>query len=305
MKRLDRVLIATDFSEPAMAAFERALALSRSHGAELSVVHAVPTTRPFNWDAAERRSHIGALRQAAAAAGVPIDVSIQQGDPAGVILLHARARRPDLIVVGTSGPRSALDRIRLGSVAETVAAKATEPVLVIPAGSGKTGEPEMRFNNLLVALDFSPGSAAIVETALSMASASSRVTLLHVTPAVPADATPRYMYRLMEPEYQRHLVRDAWRRISQIVPVEGRASRNVHARVVTGKVSAEISRIADDVSADVILVGVTRRGVFGRLFGSTAVRVIRTAGRPVLAIPQLAKQAMVPLTNEERLALAA
>jgi hypothetical protein len=31
-----------------------ALALSRLHGAELTVVHAVPADRPFGWDARER-----------------------------------------------------------------------------------------------------------------------------------------------------------------------------------------------------------------------------------------------------------
>jgi nucleotide-binding universal stress UspA family protein len=303
MKKLDRVLVAMDFSEPSVAAFEHALALSRGRDAALTVVHAVPTGRPFNWDSAERGTRIEAVRRAAAAAGVPIDVSIQQGDPAGVILLHARARRPDLIVLGTSR-RSGVERFRFGSVAETVAAKASQSVLIVP-GSGKAGEAVMRFNNILVALDFNSGSNAIVETALSMASESGRVTLLHVTPSVPSDVAPRYMYHLMEPEYQRHLSRDAWRRISQIVPVQARTSRNVHARVVAGDVSAEISRVAAEVGADVILVGITRRGVLGRLFGSTAARVIRSAGRPVLTVPRLVKQAGAPVTNEDRLALAA
>ena len=153
-----------------------------------------------------------------------------------------------------------------------MAHQATQPVLVVPASSGEIGEPVADFNKVLVALDFNPGANAVIETALSLANAGSRVTLLHVTPTVPADAAPRYMYHLMEPEYQRHLVRDAWRRVSQIVPVEARTSLNLHTRVVTGDVPTEISRVAGEVEADLILMGVTRSGVIANayaLFGNT------------------------------------
>jgi hypothetical protein len=84
-----------------------------------------------------------------------------------------------------------------------------------------------------------------------------------------------------------------------------RTSRSVHARVVTGNVAAEISRVAAQVGADLILVGVTRRGMFGRLFGSTAARVIRTARRPVLTIPLLAEQKIVPVADRDPMTLAA
>lgn len=42
MNQLRRVLTAVDFSKPARAAFDHALAFSRTHNAELTVVHAVP-----------------------------------------------------------------------------------------------------------------------------------------------------------------------------------------------------------------------------------------------------------------------
>jgi hypothetical protein len=44
VKPLTRVLPAVDFSEPAWAAFDHALVLSRTHNAELTVVHAVQLT---------------------------------------------------------------------------------------------------------------------------------------------------------------------------------------------------------------------------------------------------------------------
>jgi len=79
----------------------------------------------------------------------------------------------------------------------------------------------------------------------------------------------------------------------------------VHARVVIGEPSAEICRVAAEVGADVILVGVKARGAIGRLImGSTAARVIRASGRPVLAIPHPAARAADLAHDEDQLAVA-
>ena len=281
MNPLIRVLTAVDFSEPARAAFDHALVLSRTHNAELTVVHAVPGDRAFEWLADERTAMIAALRQAAEAADVRFKVSVQHGDPADVILLHASARRPDVIVLGTH-QRRGFDRFRLGSVAETVTLRSTQPVLIVPDSTdARTAESVMSFNSILAAVDFSAGSSAAVDRALAMANANSRVTLVHVVPRIPLAHVSRYSYHLSEPEYQRLLARDAWRRLQDTISTDARSSATVHARVATGDPSTEIARIAADVDADVIVVGVTSRGAIGRrIFGSTAVRVIRTAERP-------------------------
>lgn len=305
MTKLDRVLAAVDFSEPARAAFDHALALSRVHDAELMVVHAVPAERPFGWHAPERIALLGSLRGAAQTAGVRFKASVQHGDPAGVILLHANASRADLIVMGTS-ERSWLDRFRFGSVAETVALEATQRVLVVPSAPGQAADAIAPFRNILVAVDFGDGSREAVETALSIANGNSRVTVVHVVRGVPPETAARYMYHLMEPEYQRQLARDAWRRIPEVIPPGIGPSRHVHARVMTGDPAAAISRVAAEAGADLILMGVTPRGAFSRMiFGSTAARVIRTARRPVLAIPQAVAEAAPSLREQDPLGLVA
>lgn len=305
MTKLRRILAAVDFSEPARAAFDHALVLSRLHDAELAVVHAVPTDRRFNWHARERIALIGALRHAATTAGVRLEVSVQQGDPASVILLHANARQADLIVLGTS-EHSGLDRFRFGSVAETVAVEATAPVLVVPPGSGNIAGSTMPFKNILVAVDFGEGSSEAVERALSMAGGKSRVTVLHVVQGVPHGSAPGRLSHRMESEYQRRLVAEAWRRLPEVIPGNAGASRTVHARVVTGEPTHAIVRAAAESDADLILLGVTARGALGRLlFGSTAARVMRTAARPVMAIPRSSTPTAVPTRAEAQLAAAA
>ena len=291
MTKLHRVLTAVDFTESARAAFDHALALSRFHDAELMVVHAVPANRPFTWDAPERIDLIGALRGAAQSAGVRFKASIQHRDPAGAILLPGTARKADLIVLGTS-KQSWFDGFRFGSVAERVALEATQPVLVVPPESTVTDDSIAPFKSILVALDFREGSMEIVERAVSMAHGDSRITVVHVVRGVPLASASRYMYHLMEPEYQRQLTRDAWRRMPAFISADATTARRVHARVVTGDPAAAISRVAAEADADLIIMGAKARGAFGRMiFGSTAARVIRTAGRPVLVVPRLTGEA--------------
>ena len=75
---------------------------------------------------------------------------------------------------------------------------------------------------------------------------------------------------------------------------------------MTGDPSTEIARVATELDADLILVGVTPRGAIGRrIFGSTAARVIRTAGRPVLALPELVDQGAIPASENDQPAVAA
>jgi nucleotide-binding universal stress UspA family protein len=164
----------------------------------------------------------------------------------------------------------------------------------------------MALNSILVAVDFGAGSTAIVERAFSIAPADSRVTLVHVVDDVPLASVSRNTYHLSDSEYHKLLARDAWRRFGNTIATTPRKSLRVHARVATGDPPTEIARIATAVEADVILVGVKQRGAIGRrTFASTATRVIRSAGRPVLAIPELLGQTAVPVAEEGQLAGAA
>ena len=149
MNQITRVLTAVDFSKPARAAFEHALALSRRRDAELTVVHALPGDRTFRRRARERIALIGKLRQAAKEAGVRLRVSVQHGDPAGVILLHGRTCRADMIVLGTH-QRSGFDRFRLGSVAEAVTMQASQPVLIVPSSSPSAADSAMSLKSVVV-----------------------------------------------------------------------------------------------------------------------------------------------------------
>jgi nucleotide-binding universal stress UspA family protein len=293
MKQISRVLAAVDYSKPARAAFEQALALAGAHAAVLTVVHAVPVDKTFAWRAKARMALMAKLRHRAESLGVAIEVSVQHGDPAGVILLHARSRRPDLIVLGTH-QRTGLDRLRTGSIAERVALRATQPVLIVPVRGD--GRAVTSFDNVVVAVDFGAASKAALAQAVALTKGTSRrLTLLHVTPgpaSMDASGTtgvPPYLYRFGMADYQRLVAGNAWRRLNDNMRQEVGPDTQVRARVVSGAAATEIARVASEIDADLIVLGVTRRGAMSRrIFGSTAARVMRVSGHPMLVVPELA-----------------
>jgi nucleotide-binding universal stress UspA family protein len=280
-----RILCAVDFSRPAQAAFEHALALSRDRNAELTAVHAIPVSERFNRRAPERIAKTAALRGAADAAGVRLRVTEQHGDPAGVILLHANAGRFDLIVVGTHA-RTGVERLRTGSIAEQVTQRASCPVLIVPM-SEERRENLASFRNIVCPVDFTQASNGALAHALQLVKAGGRLTLLHISRASHPVSASRYAYHFSVPEYARRLQQDAWQRLQDAVPVEARTTSEVRARVVSGIPATEIVRIASEIDADLVVMGVTSRGAIGRkLIGSTAARVIRSVDWPVLAVPE-------------------
>ena len=171
-----RILCAVDASRPAAAAFEQALAMSARRGAQLVLVHAVSKDRRYSWGAIERTSALAALRERAEAQNVSVRVRVQQGDTAGVILLHARAHAPDLIVLGSHEPVG-LARFQFRSIADRVVKGATCPVMLIPAAHKAA---TTTFRTVVGAIDLSSRSPAAIANAAHLARDNGRLLLLHV-----------------------------------------------------------------------------------------------------------------------------
>jgi nucleotide-binding universal stress UspA family protein len=285
VKQISRVLAAVDWAKPARGAFEYALALSKHHRAELVVVQAVPPNQAFGWHGRERLALTAKLRQRAEQANVEFTDRVQHGDPAEIILLHARSLGPDVIVAGTH-QRRGIGRFGAESVAERLAARATVPVLLIPPRP-PTGTIRP-FSHVAVAVDFSTGSNRAVEQALALAGDSGdQVTLLHVVPGF-SSGVPPHLYRYGIAEYQEQLLRDAQRRLQLTLPVERNRPTAIHARVLLGDTTTEIGRVVDSSGADLLVVGVPKRGVVSRaLFGTTAARLLAVTRVPILAVPDV------------------
>jgi nucleotide-binding universal stress UspA family protein len=144
MKRIRRILHATDFSPASRHAFDVALAMAKSLNARLTVAYVLApvVTVPDQYidaatlDRLDRQArewstaHLDRLAARAKKAGVKATVVLRDGDPADQIVRTCRATNSDLIVVGTHGRRG-LQKFLLGSVAERVVSTAPSPVLTV------------------------------------------------------------------------------------------------------------------------------------------------------------------------------
>lgn len=139
---IETICVATDGSDSALAAAERATALAAALGASLHVVTVVDTVGPWGdpgltlmLETLEERGRmaIEAAEETATSVGIETVHSIvEHGAPASTILDYATDVDADIIVVGTAG-RTGLDRLLLGSVAERIIRLATVPVIAVKA----------------------------------------------------------------------------------------------------------------------------------------------------------------------------
>ncbi|MEO8527193.1 MAG: universal stress protein, partial [Caldimonas sp.] len=176
MKRFKNILAATDLSSPARQAADRAARLARRSGANLRLVHAIGAGTLAQWrllldpDSSlqqelveQTRRELQALAdELAAERGVSVDASLAQGAVTEEIARAADAMPADLVVLGARGG-SFLRRFVLGSTAERLLRKATQPMLVVKQ---RAHEP---YRRVLVAVDFSPWSADLVGLARRIA----------------------------------------------------------------------------------------------------------------------------------------
>jgi nucleotide-binding universal stress UspA family protein len=145
----DRILVPTDFSEPAGRAVDLAVDLARQRGSTITLMHVYELpVYPFGDGAPSDVDFVSPVRDAArkeldgvAAAverrGVDVRTELLCGVAWDEILRVAELMHPDLLVMGTHG-RTGLARLVLGSVTEKVVRMSTAPVLTVrgPRESG-------------------------------------------------------------------------------------------------------------------------------------------------------------------------
>jgi nucleotide-binding universal stress UspA family protein len=278
---LKRILVAVNSLNRRDAAFERALALARSSGAALYVLHAVPVNQPFSFGGAERLERMAGLRKRAEDVGVHVQTVEQHGDPADIIELHANAREVDLIVMGAEARRPWRRR---SLVAERVIRRTSVPTLVVESDA-----PDMpaAFRNVLVAVDLSPASTDVLSAAVALtADEAVQLTVMHTVKGVEAADAVQLPARWMVPEYRTHVLESARRSLGPIVSAVP-ARIDTRVALSTGSAPRAILDHAARVNADLIVVG-RSRGF--KVLGSTALHVLRKNDRALLVIPGEARR---------------
>lgn len=135
----ERILVATDSSEPSERAVEFATGLAKDHGSEIIVLHAVPrvvsrfgTSDLEEPDAARELVDkiVRDLKDRGLNARGEV-VRVLEGHMARGIVESAASADADVILMGTRG-RSDFGGLFLGSVTHRVLHLAEKPVIVVP-----------------------------------------------------------------------------------------------------------------------------------------------------------------------------
>jgi nucleotide-binding universal stress UspA family protein len=248
MMDLKRILVAINSPNGRDAAFERALLLARSSGAELYLLHAVPADQPFSFRAAERLERMVDMRQRTEDAGVRVQTVEQHGDPAEIIELHANTRGVDLIVMGSEVRRGW--RSQRSLVAEKVIRRMEVPTLVV---ASHASESPTAFENVVVAVDLSPASKDVLRAAIGLTAAeAAQLTVMHTVEAVEAADAVQSPARWMVPEYRTHVLADTQQTVEAVVS-EVRRGVDPRVYVSTGSAARAILEHAADVDADLVV----------------------------------------------------
>lgn len=277
LTHLTRVLCAVDIDDRGRQVFAHALTLAVAQRASLRVLHAASPDVAFNHGADERSMFFDELRRMATAVGIELQVTVQRGTPAEIIVLHARAKRPDLLVIGAS----AIDRRRglSGWTIERVLRDASCPTLVVPHGRVT---PSTALDRIVCAVDFSDPSLAAAREAMQLASPERTVTLLHVVEGPTPHQRLYYGWRSTDGYYreQRAVALD---KLRFLVPPPLRGA--VTTQVLVGEPVGDILGGAREMQASVLMIGAGGRSRLGsRLFGRTAA-LLRDAPCPIVAVP--------------------
>ena len=282
---LSRIMVATDFSAISDRALDYAASLARRFGSRLYLTHVItfaghgvlePDLGAYTGETirkmAERSAKV--IEDSERLYGVPHEIVIEEGAlwPALETLLEKH--KIDLLVVGTHGMTGPLKAV-FGSNAEMAFRHSAVPVLTVGPAVTEEAPFEEEFKTILFATDFRP--AAEREAALAFAIAQehrSVLLLLHVTP-----------YKLCAPQNEVLLDRELiTHQLQELVPGGERKCKPEY-HVAYGEPVSEILRVAEEMQADLIVVGATKGGVFaGHQPGTTAYGVVRGAKCPVLTV---------------------
>jgi nucleotide-binding universal stress UspA family protein len=153
---MNRILMATDFSNFSSEALDHAIYLVKKFNAELYLLHVfeAPYFTPpgkslpeaYRWlqqIKMEEAKRFDALVEETRKRGIAVHPLFKNGRAALVINQTAKEIQADLVVVGSHG-RGGMDRFVNGSVAEGTARTSPSPVLIVgpKAFSGKGGGKE-------------------------------------------------------------------------------------------------------------------------------------------------------------------
>ncbi|MGQ0555110.1 MAG: universal stress protein [Nitrospiraceae bacterium] len=286
------ILVATDFSKPSKLVIPYAFKLAHVLNLRLIILHVVKALPGVEqWSPGARRSlqslktkallELGRVVRLANENGLMADHKLLVGIPGDSILEVAHNSHVAFIVMGTHG-KTGLDRLRLGSVAESTLRQAPCPVLTV--GASVTPHTSVNPRRLsvacfLVAIDLSASSKAALRTAIELAKRlNARVLVVHA--AEPSGSLQSAPLRVDELSRRRYA-----EQFTKIISASRGDEVIADKIMIMGNPVQVILNQAKHQKTDLIVVGTQgRRGMKRLMLGSVAEAVVRRAACPVFTV---------------------
>lgn len=289
-RKLKRILAASDLSDQAGMAIERAVELGVEHAAEVVIVHVVDEGLPKEAQSLKLTTsdHYirGKLADLPHAKQVDVTIDIVVGRPELDILERAEIEDVDCIVVGLHNRLLDENLAIEGTLAEQIICATHKPVLIVK------NKPRGRYNSVVVGVDFSAFSRTAIRAAAMLVPQAN----LHLVNAYEAVETGTLLTRLSD-ESSRMKHAAAYRaRIANFVHEEmqwlaehgvatGLDELRIHPVAVNGSPHDVLQSEAKRLKADLIVLGTHGKiGLARAILGSVSTQIINDRCADVLVV---------------------
>jgi len=298
------ILAAVDFSPASKRALAKALALTASTDARLSVVHVLQAD--WRYEMLENPPEIDLERMDAHGRLQKLieelcpepkieSILVKHGPIARAILSVAADAGADLIVVGTKG-RGGFSKFALGSVAEELLRIAPCPVMTIGPKTAPTAPDKTPgFRSILFSTDF--GSASIKATPLLVKLAGTydaKVILVHMISPMPATSASLSAYAPATAaadelqEWEAACTKRALQQLKECLPADPGTQREPEYVVGTDFWPEGVLTAAAKFRVDLIVMGANRGSarVAAHIPWTAIHEVLANAACPVLTVAE-------------------
>jgi nucleotide-binding universal stress UspA family protein len=278
-----RIVVPVDFAPRCAEALQRALELVDGDHRKLIVVHVLAPLDPMMYgvtfgtvtDESRVEHAASALRTWLEGQGIEQGhCQTRIGNPGVEIPAVAKESNADLVVM----PSRRRHFLGLGSVARRVVHNMQTPVLVLRGKHAHSAGNGWKVGKVVVGYDFSSTATSALEAAVAIAQRPSDVHLAHslrtvdpgypplIWPAADDDGRRNFAYTQLQKR-----TRDA-------------GNEGVVLHVGMGSPGKRLPALAEELDADLIIVGHVGRDGVGRLLGSVAENVVASSPCPVLVV---------------------
>ena len=259
MFQLKRILFPVDFSDRANKATAYVDALASQFGAELILLHVLEPL-PYNAPLGDSHgSHWEKFGEVFSAHHLHVKRLTEHGEPASRIVECAKRHEVDLIMMTTHG-LGVFRRLIIGSNTAKVLHDADCPVWTGVHIEDAVHPEQVVCRRVLCAVDLGPSSVQVLRWAVGFVRGSGAdLILVNVTTNSP-------------------------RARRELEALQKATGSNAEMRIESGEPSKVVAQVAEEVKADLLVIGrCSTEGILGRL-EMTAYSIIRQSPCPVISV---------------------